>query len=460
MDQNLNYQRARRIRGADFSSILADQMLYEPTVQAAIKRTISLKIQARAKGLAEKVDPLNIAKMLTFGSRFGPSLLGKMTGRTKQDIEYFTGRLKPVAVRTGSKVTKVPKEGEELVEGKNVSIAGTGGINEQLLKIYKFLKVSKQFDIKRREMEHNFDEERSMESERRHKELMKTLDKLMDRIKMLEGGVPKAEKVETPAQETQSIWQTLVAEALPFIGEMALGSVARASSVLVAFLAPWMLNARERRKIEENPYAPEYKDNPYAMTLRGEAETQKQAGAINQRKALKQVRRSEIEDVVKSDLDDKTVKEEYGATKSELMDWLKDPNNKVWQAPTERTPSTLQRLGIDESKAGAGRGTAQLADYERQQLEAAGSAAAGAMRQDIKATPATTPGNNERLNTAMAENADSQLPKLKSEDSVIINNVTRSANKQTRQLDKLSELGVRNDEPTLLRMIMASTRVV
>ena len=152
--------------------------------------------------------------------------------------------------------------------------------------------------------------------------------------------------------------------------------------------------------------------------------------------------------------------EEYGATREELQEWLKDPNHKVWQAPSERTPNTLQRLGVEESKAGAGRGTAQLADYERQQLEAQGAPAAGALKQDIKATPTSTGGNEARLNAAMSENADALLPKQKAEDNLTINSVVKSNKKENRQLDQLSELSVRNDEPTLLRMIMASTRVV
>ena len=67
MDKELNYQQARRIRKTGFTSILADQLLYEPTIGAAIKRAISLKTQSKIKGITEKFDPLNIARALTFG---------------------------------------------------------------------------------------------------------------------------------------------------------------------------------------------------------------------------------------------------------------------------------------------------------------------------------------------------------------------------------------------------------
>jgi muramidase (phage lysozyme) len=48
-----------------------------------------------------------------------------------------------------------------------------------------------------------------------------------------------------------------------------------------------MAQRANKQKIEANPNAPEFKDNPYAMVLRGEAKTLGQAAAMNQRKALR-----------------------------------------------------------------------------------------------------------------------------------------------------------------------------
>lgn len=52
------------------------------------------------------------------------------------------------------------------------------------------------------------------------------------------------------------------------------------------FAAPYQMAAYEQEKIRANPNAPEYANNPYAMTVRGEAPTQGNAGAINQRMAM------------------------------------------------------------------------------------------------------------------------------------------------------------------------------
>ena len=105
----------------------------------SLKNSIDKKLKAKAKGIKETFDILNIAKVLTGGSSIGPAIVGRMLGRSKEDIEYFTGRLKPIAVKHGQKVTPVPKDGEQLVEGKNIRITGNNGINDQLLKIYKLV---------------------------------------------------------------------------------------------------------------------------------------------------------------------------------------------------------------------------------------------------------------------------------------------------------------------------------
>lgn len=59
------------------------------------------------------------------------------------------------------------------------------------------------------------------------------------------------------------------------------------SAVLPAALSmPYLGAAQEQAKIRQNPNAPEYANNPYAMVQRGQAPTQGAAGAMNQRTAV------------------------------------------------------------------------------------------------------------------------------------------------------------------------------
>lgn len=68
----------------------------------------------------------------------------------------------------------------------------------------------------------------------------------------------------------------------------ALGTPAGAAVLPVAALSALaVLGAKEKERIEANPNDPEFKDNAYAKVLRGEASSVKQAGAQNQRAALK-----------------------------------------------------------------------------------------------------------------------------------------------------------------------------
>ena len=99
----MDYKKAKELRGKKFSELMTDKLLDDQGVSEAFRKTLSEKSKARTTGIKEKFDPMNIAKVLTGGSRFGPALLGKMMGRSQEDIEYFAGK---------------PKQGKKLKEGQ------------------------------------------------------------------------------------------------------------------------------------------------------------------------------------------------------------------------------------------------------------------------------------------------------------------------------------------------------
>jgi hypothetical protein len=163
MDNNLSYQKARSIRKQSLSSLLSDEIIQGSGVFSGIKKAISLKTQAKMKGIKEKFDPLNIAKVLTGGSRLGPALLGKITGRSRQDIENFAGRVKYVNPKN-KKISALPPSEQE-----------SSGMKSVLISIVGLLKKTSEEDKKRRQKENNFAEERKLEDDKRHKELLKAL---------------------------------------------------------------------------------------------------------------------------------------------------------------------------------------------------------------------------------------------------------------------------------------------
>jgi hypothetical protein len=180
MDNKLNYQQARRIRGQSLSDLFAEQLIGGSDFIPGFKKSIGLKTQARIKGIKEKFDPLNIAKVLTGGSRIGPAILGKLLGRDKKDIEYFAGRARPVGdkVKNMSGMSRGPK-GDKIA-----------GIKAGLSKILNFLEKSRTTDIKMIEKQDDFREVKEREDKRRHDELIKALNLLIGRTgpNKIEGG--------------------------------------------------------------------------------------------------------------------------------------------------------------------------------------------------------------------------------------------------------------------------------
>lgn len=177
MNDKLTYQQARRLREQSLTSVLADQLILGEGYGSAIAKTISLKTKAKITGIKQKFDPLNIAKILTGGSRLGPAIVGKMLGRSRKDIEFFAGRARPVTSRNRT-VGALP----------GTSTEDTTGMSIVLNDILTFLHKSREHDIKQREKENSLREGEAHEEERRHKKLLKVLSKI--------GFTPTAEKVK------------------------------------------------------------------------------------------------------------------------------------------------------------------------------------------------------------------------------------------------------------------------
>jgi len=166
MNDKLNYQQAKRLREQSLTSVLADQLILGEGYGSAIGKAISLKTKAKITGIKQKFDPLNIAKMLTGGSRLGPAIVGKLLGRSRKDIEFFAGRARPVTTR-GKRIGALPGSGED-----------TTGMSVVLNDILTFLRKSHDDDMILREKENNLREGEKHEDERRHKKLLKALEKV------------------------------------------------------------------------------------------------------------------------------------------------------------------------------------------------------------------------------------------------------------------------------------------
>jgi len=160
----MDYRVASNIRGKSLSSLMADKITSGKGVGSALGGAISDKLKARATGVKEKFDPMNIAKFMTGGSRLGPAIVGRLTGRSQSDINYFAGNKN----KKGS-YTQLPTSMATPGEGLG------GSAVEVLNRMLAFMQRNRELDLKKRETAKQFIEEQKVEDQRRHKEFLDVL---------------------------------------------------------------------------------------------------------------------------------------------------------------------------------------------------------------------------------------------------------------------------------------------
>jgi len=155
----MDYQQAQKIRSKSFASIMTEKLAEGGSIGGSLRATVSERSQARMKGIKEKFDILNIAKMMTGGSNLAPAILGRMLGRSTRDIKYFAGiKDKKTASKLGPTGDGVSPEMMDILE-----------------KIYEFLKETNDEDRLKKQEESQFAKEKELERMRRHKELMEAI---------------------------------------------------------------------------------------------------------------------------------------------------------------------------------------------------------------------------------------------------------------------------------------------
>lgn len=151
----MDYRQAKNVREKSFGTLLAEQ---EGGFGSSLKAALSQKSKARAVGLKEKFDPLNIAKTLTGGSNWAPAMLGKLFNVNKKRIDYFSG-VKP-------KSTASLESSESLNSPEAIECLGY---------IYKSLKQSTEDKKLADEQKRTRLEKEDSEEETRNQEIVKAL---------------------------------------------------------------------------------------------------------------------------------------------------------------------------------------------------------------------------------------------------------------------------------------------
>jgi hypothetical protein len=443
MDKSLNYRQASVIRNRGLGDLISRNLMDDRGLGSSIGKAVSDKFKAKVTGVKEKFDPLNIARKLT--GNVGATLFGKMTGRSKTDIAHFTGIF-------GSRnedplYTKIS-------DGQNQSVRRGDALADVLARLYNLTKKYHEEDVQHLEMENNFKKEKQAEKEKWQNELLQTITGLGKNVK------PTAEKQQEEEKPTaldklsgaamsaieQSIMKSIL-DKFASIGTITGGALGGSLLAIAGVYAGVKENERVKAEIDKNPNAPGLEDNMYAMTKRGEAKDFREASKKNTDKAVKQFTVQTVNEYVSSDLTDDELKKETGKSRLELQDWLKqnpkgmlkvDPNlrpskdvvdadntKKSYSGPMRKLPS-----GVKPSTAGAGRGIAQLADYERSQ---------------------TSNTLAEKVQHVINQNIDLKLDEAVAGKTIVIDN-SKNINKTTPGLNDYMQPGsvpVRNEDDTI-----------
>lgn len=440
----MNYQQAERIRNRSFSSLLGEQ---EGGLGTSLKKTISLKTKAKITGIKEKFDPLNIAKFLTGGSNFAPAVLGKLFGRSREDIARFSGSRLNDNDPTASKLGSLENENKTL---------------DMLLKIYDFMQKSYNEKSEMRKKESAFAEENQMEKQRRHKELIAAITGKPVMIKMINDKENKSGVFGDIFNGLLSTVKGLIATAISGVMSIVTGIAASIAGLLEAFgglrklgIIPQLMRLlvspvgvallagyvagtfmkflfaeREKDKLK-NPKDYEFVPSEVAKNT---GETPGQVGQRQKRQAASQVTPKYARELLdaKPSLTEAELIKETGLTRLELEEELKTNPKRNIQRPIislvpgaspSASPSAMPMPGASPS-----------------------------------AMPAESSNMGQALDTAQNQNLNLNIPESKFNPVSVVNNTMTTPKKTMQPTGPLPS--VRNQEPTFVNMILYSTKVV
>lgn len=461
----MSYGEAKKIRGQSFGSRMTDKLLGDQGIGESFKQTLSEKTKATTTGIKEKFDPMNIAKFMTGGSRLAPAIVGKLTGRSQEDMQHFAGNKK--GADTASKVGPLEQ---------------SNSMDEILLKILELMKSTNDNNTKHREHINAFAEEEKMEKDRRHKELL-------DAIKGKKTKTQTADKVE---EDTGMGLGDVISNILNAFGgaKTALSlltmlggfvasplGVALIGAVVAGTVGAWMI-----KQIAADPQAALEGKDGIGMAVAG-------LGSEGQLPSAEQEKTDKSETAKSQAVDKKGITgstlEELEAKRKQLIEYG-DPRARVKGGKGDKLDiQRAKQLDEIETEISKRKSTPESSaiglspgEEEVKTPTTSGAATAtpvpfagGSTGTETKsaestssapktsAIPTSSPNVSEKLNSTISENQNMKLEDNTPATSIITNSVNKITNSGSSSSGFVMPL-VRNQEPTFKRMILNSTRVV
>ena len=117
----MDYKKASETRKKSFGDLLSEKIVEGGGVGSSIKNTVSEKTKSSLIGIKEKFDPMNVAKAV--GGKTGAAIYGKVMGRSKEDMAYFTD----------TKIKDKKLKGDEKLKSSDSSASEALGLIYRLL---------------------------------------------------------------------------------------------------------------------------------------------------------------------------------------------------------------------------------------------------------------------------------------------------------------------------------------
>jgi hypothetical protein len=356
------YNTTRRTQATGLADVIRNLISGTTPYNLRQPQRVSQNYQRRP----QRVSQRTIDNMDDLKQNFDPSNIGRALGRKTAGmfINLFKGKDKEDRVkgrRARAKEVNDNKKNNPLYtkisEGTDKPVRKNDSLSDVFSKIYNLLKLNTEDNRKKNQLEKNFGKEKEDEREKRHLELVKAISGLtgggtVTKVREKEKGNFFGDLLNSVKRMIED-FKKLLGPLLDFtkmIGKAGFKSLTSFLSLLgtsgmLAFLLPaaaaaallWLAN-ETKKEIEANPDDPKFKNNPYAMSLRGEAKSVAAAGKRNANEVRLQVPRNQVEEVVKANLPQEDYVREFGATKEVLQSWLdksKDEKGAAWQKPVK-----------------------------------------------------------------------------------------------------------------------------
>ncbi len=161
----MNYYDAARIRKKGFANLMTDKLTSGQGIFSSRRDALSEMSKANSLAMKERFDPMNIAKFLTGGSTLAPAIVGRLTGRSKEDIGYFAGK---------RQYQYTPRQSNywQKFNSPNMGGGGSKKATQILEKMVSFMEKTRYDDVKEQDTLDSYNELNEYMRAENHKEVV------------------------------------------------------------------------------------------------------------------------------------------------------------------------------------------------------------------------------------------------------------------------------------------------